>query len=317
MIVKSSRQRITELIGSMLASALVAAVTCVVMMLIYSHGQTVLRPERVVWLLLTSTAGAWAILIPSKVWEGTRGEPSVRRFVMMVAGAVVGMLACFAADALLVDLPPSAGLIFVPRLFHFDRNPSLFAVDGRPLMLAYVAAFGTVFFVVRWWYQANPLRSKRLSIWSLVVCTVLASMVADLWQFPQPWLPMAIATISVSVQLASPWLSPAARGRKEGRDGIAESDSLAVAIRVSHVAGRPEVARESAPCGYPRNGVSCRGHRGSTRMARARADTSGHPAAIQRPGWMGFDGGRRRGTGVAGAIQNSQPLPERRGKESQ
>lgn len=135
---------------------------------------------------------------------------------MMVAGAAVGMLACIAADALLVDLPPSAGLFFVPHLFHFHRDPSLFGVDGRPLMLVYVATFGTLFLLLRWWRQTNPLRSKRLSIWSLVVCTVLASMAADLWQFPQPWLPMAIATISVSVQLASPWIYPGKRGRQEG-----------------------------------------------------------------------------------------------------
>ena len=71
--------------------------------------------------------------------------------------------ACIAADALLVDLPPSAGLFFVPHLFHFHRDPSLFGVDGRPLMLVYVATFGTLFLLLRWWRQTNPLRSKRLS----------------------------------------------------------------------------------------------------------------------------------------------------------
>ncbi len=217
MVVKPARQRITELIGSLLGSALVAAVTCVVMMLIYSHGRTALRPERVAWLLLTSTAGAWAILIPAKLWEGTRGEPSVRRFVMMVAGLAVGMLACVAADALLVDLPASSGLPFVPHLFHFNRDPALYAADGRPLMLAYAAAFATLFLLLRWWRQTDPLRRKQLSLGSLIVCAILASLVADLWQFPQPWLPMAAAAISISVQLASPWAYSGRRGRQEGR----------------------------------------------------------------------------------------------------
>lgn len=74
------------------------------------------------------------------------------------------------------------------------------------MLLAYLACFGTLFFLIRWWRQADPLRSARLSVWSVLVSTFLAWLVAGLFQFPQPWLPMVACMISVSVQLASPWM---------------------------------------------------------------------------------------------------------------
>jgi hypothetical protein len=74
-------------------------------------------------------------------------------------------------------------------------------------LLAHVACFGTLFLLVRWWHQTDPLRVTRLSMSRLVVCIVIACAVAWAWQFPQPWLPMIAGTISVSIQLASPWLT--------------------------------------------------------------------------------------------------------------
>ena len=103
--------------------------------------------------MLTSMAGTWAVLIPSKLWEGNYGEPSLRRFTLMVVGLGVGMLACVAADALLVDLRPATGLPH-PTLSSFGAG--FCAADGRPLMMSYVACFGTLFFLIRWWRQTNP-----------------------------------------------------------------------------------------------------------------------------------------------------------------
>jgi hypothetical protein len=85
------------------------------------------------------------------------------------------------------------------------------AVDGRPELFGYLAYFGFLFFVIRWWKQADPLRSSRLSVWATVVCVVWAAILNAFWSFPQPWGMMAAGTISVAVQLASPWITPRQR----------------------------------------------------------------------------------------------------------
>jgi len=79
--------------------------------------------------------------------------------------------------------------------------------------MAYMACFGTLFLLMRWWRQADPLRVSRLSIWPLVVSTAMAGVVAAAWHFPQPWLPMVAVCVAVSVQLASPWVHPSKRAR--------------------------------------------------------------------------------------------------------
>ena len=74
-----------------------------------------------------------------------------------------------------------------------------------------MAYFGFLFFIPRWWRQADPLRRTRLSIWSTVVIVFWAGLANMLFLFPQPWGFMLVATISIAVQMASVWI---------GRDGI-------------------------------------------------------------------------------------------------
>ena len=52
---------------------------------------------------------------------------------------------------------------------------------------------------------------------SFNICVIGAGyvgLVAAAWKFPQPWLPMVAGAISVSVQLASPWVPPRERFRR-------------------------------------------------------------------------------------------------------
>ena len=75
-------------------------------------------------------------------------------------------------------------------------------------MPAFLAYFGFLFVLLRWWRQADPVRSARLSLWA-TACTVLVAWVLNLfWPFPQPWGIMVAATMSIAVQLASPWVGP-------------------------------------------------------------------------------------------------------------
>ena len=127
---KSARDRITELVGSLLLSALVAAATLVVVVLVNSFRSTT-TVEQGAWLLLSAIAGSWTILIPSKFWEGTRGEPALRRFTLMVLGLGLGAFAFGVANLLMVHLPydyNSAGP-------HYNLPASFYAPDGHPLLM--------------------------------------------------------------------------------------------------------------------------------------------------------------------------------------
>ncbi len=212
LVLKPARERVTELMGSLLGGALVALAMCLVMVLISSFQGGPPRLEHCAWLGLVSVIGTWAVLVPAKFWEGTRGENVLRRFTMMVIGLGVGLAAFAVATSLMVYLPAGRGF---PEGPHYRLPPSFYAPDGHPLAMAYLASFGTLMLVLRWWRQADPLRPARLSFWSLLATVVVASVVAAVWHFPQPWLVMVAATMSVAVQLASPWEHPRTRAQRQ------------------------------------------------------------------------------------------------------
>jgi len=213
LVVRSPRERFTQLIGSLLAGSLVAVTMCAVMALLNSFRFSMPSPQQCAWLVLVGIAGTWAVLVPSKFWEGTRGESAPRRFILMVVGLGLGALAFGTASLLFVELPHGHRFPDPP---NYTLPPSFYSAEGSPLAMAYLASFGTLFLVIRWWRQADPLRPSRLSLWSLVVSVVLAGIVAAAWHFPQPWLVMVAGTMSVSVQLASPWVHPRQRLKRQG-----------------------------------------------------------------------------------------------------
>src|SRR5262245_24262340 len=188
---------------------LLAAVICFVVALVVMilRGETP-EPNQYAWVALSSIIGSWAVLIPAKIWEGSRGDAALRRFVMLVIGLGLGTLSYGLMDWLMLPL-------------RFGSNPggpsrelvhSFFAVDGSPRMIAFLAYFGFLFVVPRWWRLADPVRSTRLSIWHTAVTAFWSWLLILFWPFPQPWGLMVAVTTCVAVQLASPWLSVAERG---------------------------------------------------------------------------------------------------------
>ena len=184
-----------------------AAAACFVIVLLetyFADWATTPRPEQCAWLLLVSIAGSWAVLIPSKFWEGFCGDPWPRRFLLMTLGLGVGAIAFLLADLLMVRLTPGAGY---PIPLHYRPPPAFYAPDdGKPLLLGYMACFGTLFLFIRFWRLADPLRRRRVRIWLILLHVCVGGLVTALWQFPEPWLPMVAGAISTSVQLSSPWV---------------------------------------------------------------------------------------------------------------
>jgi hypothetical protein len=207
MVVKPLRQKLAELCGSLVVSALASLVMTLVMFLLRGEQAA---PEQFAWVALVSIAGAWGVLVPAKFWEGTDGEPALRRFAMLVVGLLVGAAAWQTQQYFTVSLPHefSSG-----PAFGQDVSPGQQAASAASLpLMAYLTYFGFLFLLVRWWRLADPLRSTRLSLWTTAVCVTCAMALYMFWPFPQqweffpqPWGFLVTAVIAIAVQLASPW----------------------------------------------------------------------------------------------------------------
>jgi hypothetical protein len=202
LVVKPPRERVADLAGSMILAAVIGTIMSIVAVLL--RGDTSIETEQFTWLTLTSVLGTWAVLIPAKLWEGTRGDEALRRVTMLVVGMGVGAAAYGGANLLLVQFNDAPAF---HKFVHFDFGSNFYDAQGTPLLLAYVAYFGALFAGLRWWRQADPLRRTRLSVWSVGVCVLGAWVVDWIWQFPQPWGVMVAAIVSTSVQLVSPHVS--------------------------------------------------------------------------------------------------------------
>ena len=55
-------------------------------------------------LTITSTVGAWIVIALAKFWESSSGDVIMRRFVMMVAGLMLGVVAYMTSNLLMVPL---------------------------------------------------------------------------------------------------------------------------------------------------------------------------------------------------------------------
>ena len=160
------------------------------------------------WLTVTGAVGSWLVLGLAKLWEGYDADDILRRFVMMVAGLILGVAAFAAAGGLMIRLTTSE-MFNVLELPREVIPASMYSSDGTPGVTAFLAYFATMFLVLRWWRQADPLRKTRFSLWATIVCALVAMLIP--WQIP--WGFLLAVTISVAVQLSAPWMPAAERAR--------------------------------------------------------------------------------------------------------
>ena len=201
LVLKSRRERAADLMGSLIIAAVV---TALVSLVIYGIYYPRIPVEQAVAMAIIGALGAWGVLLPAKLWEGTGGDALLRRVTMVAMGMWIGVCAYLVNNTLFVTLTYDI-------LFGTNRGKLGFIdigyrpQDGAPLVSAYMIYFGALFLLVRWWRQADPLRPSRLRLWPMA-CTVVAALLPSLLiRFPQPWGMYMGAIISLAVQLASPW----------------------------------------------------------------------------------------------------------------
>ncbi|MBM3965000.1 MAG: serine/threonine protein kinase [Planctomycetes bacterium] len=164
----------------------------------------------VAWLAIMTTASSWAILTLSRRWE-VRDEDSIAfRFVLMVAGLILGAISYQLSEYLLV---PWADILTTSPVDVSldDRQLSrqwrgFYDEAGFPLLAGHMAYFATLFWAVRWWRQSDILRRKRFSILTIVWSVLIAALIQGIFYFPAPWALILAGATSFIVQLASPWI---------------------------------------------------------------------------------------------------------------
>ncbi len=197
------RRRITELSGSLAAAGLATTlITGVLAYVTQFFGSTALIGHFAAGTLL----GSWALLTMGKLREGLPRERYVERLLLGGVGVLVG-IAMFQLDEwLLLELPMSG----------WSQKQSLLAmtsvsVSGNPqqmLLASYVAFFGTLFALRRWWWQADSYRSCRFRVMSVLLTTLIGWIAAKAWGFPDLWGAVWAASLSSVVQLAAVWTPP-------------------------------------------------------------------------------------------------------------
>lgn len=200
---KATRQRATELAGSML---LAAAATFAVMMMVFAL-QWVEEAEQFAFLTLVSAVGCWAVMIPAKFWEGNSAQDEVaRRFWMLAAGMALGGFAFLMQGSMFVTMPaPDDASLPVVNVLQ-NQFTSLSDERGAPTLPGYLAFFGLLMLIPKWWRTADPLRSSRVSLFGIGGKALVALILAEIFGFPTDIGVMSAAVMACSIQVASPWL---------------------------------------------------------------------------------------------------------------
>lgn len=162
-------------------------------------------PARASTFALTTLLGAWAVLLPAKLWEGYGSDTARRRLIQTALGAAVGACGWWVGDALFAPLP--FGSVF-PGMFSRIGSAPLLVNSSTPSLAGFVVFFAALFGLRRWWWQADSFRDKKFRIGSLLMSAIVAFFIPAAFAFPQTWGVCVATAISAVVQLSAPWTPP-------------------------------------------------------------------------------------------------------------
>jgi len=210
---KPLRDKLQELVGSMLLAAIFAAVAACVAPLLASEQPASENMAMYLWLASVGTIGSWAILVPAKFAEGKLEDQVPMRLTLLLLGALVGAGAWLIGQALLLNTAAWGDPISIRQGF-LSNELLKWPMSGTNMTVApqyYIAYFAFLFLIPRWWRQSEFTRSGRISLWWVAGCAGWAWLLHFLWWFPQPQGMMVAGVIAVATQLSSPWMPPSRR----------------------------------------------------------------------------------------------------------
>ena len=209
---KPFRAKTSELLGSMLMAAIIAALASLIAPVLMGIRGTSDGLALYLWLALVGTLGSWAVLVPSKFAEGKVEDQVPMRVTLLLLGGLVGLAAWGLSEALLVHIPSAKEIqdnssVISHELLNWSQPEN----GENPSLAVYATYFAFLFMLVRWWRQTEFTRDARLSVWRVVTCVFWAWLVHVFWWFPQPAGMMVAGVVAFTTQLASPWLPPSQR----------------------------------------------------------------------------------------------------------
>lgn len=204
-LAKDSREKTTEITGSLLWSAGVAILASTLLacmlhaMTFGGVGDPYFAP-RLTWLIASVTISAWTILGLSKWWEGREGNQWKRRSIMAVAGIGLGLISYAIQSTLLVtSVDPDSIRTIAGR------------IDADSMWLPFVLFFGIAMAAPRWWLQADPTRRTGMAIWLVLFLAMGGGLLWAAFPVLGPWCWAIPAVTSLAVQAAAPWYNKAQR----------------------------------------------------------------------------------------------------------
>ena len=197
--------RVQSFTGSLLGSTMVMAILAGLATIspVVSSGGQAGAVAACAWSAFMALATTWTVLTFSKLWETNDGDNATRRFSMLGAGLGLGLAAYGMNEYLAVPWSDLPAVMSHSNCVAQDWD-GFYATDGSPMLPAYLAHFALLMGLVRWWRQADPLRTKRFSIFAVIGAVIGELIVNAIFRMPQPWGILIAVGSSMAIQLASP-----------------------------------------------------------------------------------------------------------------
>jgi eukaryotic-like serine/threonine-protein kinase len=198
--------RVAESTGSMAVAAFCSAA---IAFALFATKTALDTPTQATLFGIVTTLGAWAAILPAKMWEGRGGDGFVRRMMTGLLGAAVGVAAFGVDDALMVDLPVRSTLDPVAtQLANQNFVPISLSFGDASQLIGYVIFFAVLMVVRRWWFHVDSYRPHRIRVTSVFWTAAAAWLLSLSTQFPQDWAVLWAIAMSTTAQLAAVWVRP-------------------------------------------------------------------------------------------------------------
>lgn len=201
----SMLERVSESTGSMAVAAICAGLMAGALLMMNTLLQT---PGEAMLFAIVTTLGAWAAILPAKMWEGRGGDGAVRRATTALLGGLVGLGAFAADETLMVDLPVRGFSRVAEHLAGSDYLPVSLSYGDATRLTGYAIFFGVLMLVRRWWYHVDSYRPHRFSLMSVFWTAVAGWLLSMITHFPPDWAILLAVATSTTAQLSAVWVRP-------------------------------------------------------------------------------------------------------------
>ena len=220
------QQRGSDLSGILLWSVIAAALLAVGWTLLFGAGDY----SKLAPIFFMTVGASWCVLIPSKLWIPSSADDSwTRRLLLMTLGFGLAIFALW-LNGYELPLPwkatPNIEVLqpWQPER-EADNGLSVFkqlygtGITSMPILACYLAYFGLMFLVLRWWKSTETYRPTRVSVKAILAVTfwayALLFLLPSLHDREIGFASMVMA--SVVCQVTCPWKVRASSRKKKMR----------------------------------------------------------------------------------------------------